>query len=409
MLLAALVCLAITVAALIFAMALAPRCGLIAHPRGHCTHDVPTPVVGGIGMAIGLFATWLVADMRNPEMPIALGALGLILIGIHDDRVGLPARRKLLAQAAVVAIALFFDGDLLYSLGELLPGVQVRLAVLALPFTVFAVLGVINAVNMIDGLDGLAGKVMLSSFGWLAASMWMVGGMTRLTSNLAIIGALLAFLMFNARIPGRPRALMFMGDTGSMLLGYLLAVAAIDATQRARGIPPVTALWICALPIVDTLSVAIQRIRDGRSPMAAGRDHLHHLLRAYQVPVGKVALVEGAIAALLGLAGVTGWRLGVPEWIMFASLLALGVAWHLASASAWRRIRARESVIEALVPLAADPAIGGAIPDPPTISMPVREIDAAERTIAGTPAAGRAAGNAAIAPHAEAAHPEAPV
>lgn len=202
---------------------------------------------------------------------------------------------------------------------------------------------------------------------------------------------------------------MFMGDTGSMLLGYLLAVAAIDATQRARGIPPVTALWICALPIVDTLSVAIQRIRDGRSPMAAGRDHLHHLLRAYQVPVGKVALVEGAIAALLGLAGVTGWRLGVPEWIMFASLLALGVAWHLASASAWRRIRARESVIEALVPLAADPAIGGAIPDPPTISMPVREIDAAERTIAGTPAADGAAGSAAIAPRTEPARPEAPV
>ncbi len=103
MLLAALVCLAITLAALIFAMALAPRCGLIQHPQGHCTHDVPTPVVGGIGMAIGLFATWLVADMRNPEMPIALGALGLILIGIQDDRVGLPARRKLLAQTAVVA------------------------------------------------------------------------------------------------------------------------------------------------------------------------------------------------------------------------------------------------------------------------------------------------------------------
>ncbi|MCL4702571.1 MAG: hypothetical protein KJZ97_12035 [Burkholderiaceae bacterium] len=130
MLLAALVCLAITLAALIFAMALAPRCGLIQHPQGHCTHDVPTPVVGGIGMAIGLFATWLVADTGSPEMPIVLGALGLILIGVQDDRVGLPARRKLLAQTAVVAIALFFDGDLLYSLGELLPGVQVRLAVL---------------------------------------------------------------------------------------------------------------------------------------------------------------------------------------------------------------------------------------------------------------------------------------
>jgi len=396
MLLPALVCLATTLVALIYMKWLAPDLGLIERPHGHRTHDLPTPVVGGIGMATGIFVTWMAAGMSEPGMPVALGAFGLVVIGLWDDRHGLPARRKFAAQAAVVAIAVFFDGDLLRTLGPLLPGVDVRLGALALPFTVFAVLGLINAVNMIDGLDGLAGKVMLSAFGWLATCMWMVGGMARLTSNLAIIGAIFAFLLFNARFPGRPRALLFMGDTGSMLLGYLLAIAAIDATQRAPGIPPVTALWICALPILDTLSVTVQRIRDGRPPMAAGRDHLHHLLRAHGLSVGKAVLAEAAIAASTGLAGVAGWRLGVADWIMFASFVGVGLAWHQASRIGWRRMQARETAIvtvtetatvaaaaavpvtETLAAPVADPTIAS-FEDPPTIPMPVPAVAAPDR------------------------------
>ncbi len=355
MLLPALVCVATTLVALICLKLHASRLGLIERPHGHRTHDRPTPVVGGIAMAAGLFVTWLVSDAIEPGAPSALGALGLVVIGLWDDRYGLPARRKFAAQAAAVAIALAFDGDLLRSLGELLPGTGIHLAWTALPFTVFAVLGLINAVNMLDGLDGLAGKVTLTAFAWLAACMWMVGGPGRLTSNLAIIGAISAFLLFNVRFPGRARALLFMGDTGSMLLGYLLAVAAIDATQRAPGIPPVTALWICALPILDTVSVTVLRIREGRPPMTAGRDHLHHLLRAHGLPVGKVALAEMAMAASIGLAGVAGWRLGVPEWIMFASLVVAGLAYHRACRLAWQRVRAREAAIEVLVPAAIRP------------------------------------------------------
>jgi len=357
MLLPILLCAATTLVALVCLKLHAPRLGLIERPHGHRTHDVPTPVVGGIGMAAGLFVTWLAPNPVEPGTPIMLGALGLVLIGVFDDRHGVPAREKFIAQAGVVAVAVVFDNDLLRTLGGLLPGVDIRLATLALPFTVFAVLGLINAVNMLDGLDGLAGKVVLTAFGWLAACMWLVGGPVRFTSNLAIIGAIAVFLLFNARLPGRTRALMFMGDTGSMLLGYLLAIAAIDATQRSPGIPPVTALWICALPILDTLSVAAQRIREGRPPMAAGRDHLHHLLRARGLTVGKVAISEMAIAAAMGLVGVAGWRLGVREWIMFASFVATGLAYHHACRNAWHRARAREATMAVLVPASIQPLV----------------------------------------------------
>lgn len=297
-----------------------------------------------------------------------LGALGLVWLGVRDDRDPLPARTKFLAQAAIVTGAVAYEGSLLYTLGELWPGIELRLAVLALPFTVFAVLGLINAVNMLDGLDGLAGKVMLTAFGWLAASMWTVGGSNRLAANLAVIGALSVFLLFNARFPGRPRALVFMGDAGSMLLGYLVAIAAIEATQRSAGIPPVTALWICALPILDTLSVVAQRIREGRPPLAAGRDHLHHLLRAHGLSVGKVTLTETVIAAALGLVGVAGWRKGVPDWIMFASFVAVGLAYQRGCRIAWLDLRAREAAVAVLVSAAIQPQLVPSQADAPRIA-----------------------------------------
>ncbi|MEB2351037.1 MAG: MraY family glycosyltransferase [Burkholderiaceae bacterium] len=268
---------ATTLAALGCLKRFAPHLGLLEHPRGHRTHELPTPVVGGVGMAAGLFVTWLAPNPVEPSAAVTVGALGLVLIGVHDDRRVLRARAKFLAQFCVVTAAAAFGGDLLRTSGKLLRGIELRLAMLALPFTVFAVLGLINAVNMLDGLDGLAGTIALVAFGWLAACMWMVEGTNRLGGNLAIFGAISVFLLFNARLPGRPRALMFMGDTGSMLLGYLLAIA--------------------------------------------------------------------AIAAATGLAGVTGWRQGVPDWIMFASLIVIGLAYHQGCRIAWRDLRAREAAV----------------------------------------------------------------
>ncbi|GMV03594.1 MAG: undecaprenyl/decaprenyl-phosphate alpha-N-acetylglucosaminyl 1-phosphate transferase [Burkholderiaceae bacterium] len=277
MLTAILLCMATTLAALGCLKRFAPHLGLLEHPRGHRTHELPTPVVGGVGMAAGLFVTWLAPNPVEPSAAVTVGALGLVLIGVHDDRRVLRARAKFLAQFCVVTAAAAFGGDLLRTSGKLLRGIELRLAMLALPFTVFAVLGLINAVNMLDGLDGLAGTIALVAFGWLAACMWMVEGTNRLGGNLAIFGAISVFLLFNARLPGRPRALMFMGDTGSMLLGYLLAIA--------------------------------------------------------------------AIAAATGLAGVTGWRQGVPDWIMFASLIVIGLAYHQGCRIAWRDLRAREAAV----------------------------------------------------------------
>jgi len=331
-------CALITLVALLVLERAAPRLGLLDRPGGHKTHALPTPVIGGLGMALGLFLTWTLSSQIEPGVWIASGGLALVLLGVHDDRHGVRARRKLIAQALIVTAVLVLDGGVIRTLGELVPGRPLGLAMFSLPLTVFAMLGLINAVNMLDGIDGLAGKVCLVAFGWFAAGAAIIGSASLLASALAIVAVLVVFLAFNARLPGRASARMFMGDTGSMLLGYLLTWMAIEITHRPGGaLPPIAALWICALPILDTTAVTIRRLSLGLPPMAAGRDHLHHLLRARGLSVGRTALAEAGIGAACGLAGVGGWLLGTPDWVMFGLFGLFALAYIGVFQAAWDR------------------------------------------------------------------------
>src|SRR5690606_10844856 len=119
----------------------------IDRPGGHKTHLSPTPVVGGIGIALGLWLAWLASPLIEPGFGLAGGAAALVVLGIVDDRRGVPARAKLLLQATIVAAACLADGAALRSLGALVPGIDAGIGLLALPLTVFALTGVINAVN----------------------------------------------------------------------------------------------------------------------------------------------------------------------------------------------------------------------------------------------------------------------
>lgn len=345
MLAIALIALGIVLPALLALERLAPRLGLLDHPRGHKTHAQPTPVVGGLAIAIGLFFTWPLSATVDPGLWIGAGCVSLVALGVLDDRHDVGARAKLAAQAIIVTLVFLFDGGVLRNLGELLPGVAVGLAWFSLPLTVFAMLGMINAINMLDGVDGLAGKVALAAFGWFAVSAWLIGDTQMLASSLVIATALAVFLAFNAPLPGRRCARVFMGDTGSMLLGFLLTWTAIEITQRPGGIPPVTALWICALPILDTTAVTVRRIALGRPPMAAGRDHLHHLLRARGASAGRTALAEAGIGAAAGLVGVCGWRLGAADWVMFALFVIGALAYIGLFHAAWDAQEAAQGAV----------------------------------------------------------------
>ena len=314
--------------------------GLLDHPRGHKCHEGCVPLVGGVGIFAGLcLSLWLIPGLSGGPAPLlACGGL-LVAVGVIDDLRDWPAWTRFAAQGAAAALMVVWGGVVLETLGGLVPGWSVDLGWLGIPLTVFATVGVINALNMSDGMDGLAGGLTLVA---LLPSALLAAGAGRGVDAaliLLIAMAVLAFLVFNWPVPGRPRALVFLGDAGSTLLGFLIAWFLVDLSQGPdRAMTPVIALWLFAIPLMDTVALMLRRTLNGRSPFSADRKHLHHLLleAGYKVPEAGSIIMGLAVAC--ALVGVIGLEYGVPQWVMFAgfALLFAGYFWVLGHA--WRVI-----------------------------------------------------------------------
>ncbi len=315
----------------------AQRIGLVDHPGGRKLHAHPTPLVGGIAMFVAFALAVLTLDIPlSGHRALFAGMLVLILVGVLDDLQELSARTRFAAQILAGLLMTVGAGVVLQDLGELLlPDQLVALGILATPFTVFAVVGVINAVNMSDGLDGLAGSMVLVAVASLLLILWPSGEREAIAVLLLLAAVTLAFLGFNLRPRGR--ALVFMGDAGSMFLGFVLAWFLVRLSQgEGRLFAPVTALWIFAVPLIDTVTMMIRRLRLGRSPFTADREHFHHILLAAgftpKQTVGVMVLLASAAAAV----GLAGHFLGVPEHWMFWGFLAVSLLHYRAIMRAWQ-------------------------------------------------------------------------
>lgn len=328
---------AVLTCALIGAMrALAPRFGLIDRPGGHKRHAEPVPVIGGVAMFLAL----ALVDSTQPYLDSSgtlIWALALLVAtGVLDDRYGIPPAVKMAAQALAALVVVAGDGVVITSLGDLAGFGETRLAALAVPFTVFAVVGIVNAINMADGVDGLAGSIGVIALGWFAAAALALGLTMQVDEILILKGVLIGFLLFNLRLPWRRRAAIFMGDAGSMMLGFVLAWIAIVLTQHPGAMPPMVAVWILALPILDTLTVMVRRIRKHRNPFAPDREHLHHALLRAGVSVERTVPLLALVSALCGLAGFAAWRAQVPQWVLFYAFVALLAVYYFGMCRVWR-------------------------------------------------------------------------
>ncbi|AGA91389.1 UDP-N-acetylmuramyl pentapeptide phosphotransferase/UDP-N-acetylglucosamine-1-phosphate transferase [Thioflavicoccus mobilis 8321] len=301
-----------------------PAChiGLVDRPGGRKAHEHPTPLIGGIAMFAAFGFAILTVDVGlGVFRPLFAGALLLVIIGVLDDLHDISMRTRLVAQIAACTVMTVWGGVALADLGHLgLGGELLPLGIAAVPFTVFAAVGVVNATNMVDGLDGLAGSLTLVTLGALIVIAWQAHASAELAILLTLASVIIAFLFYNLR-PSAPAAI-FMGDAGSMFLGFILAWFLIDFSQgEERLIAPTTALWLFALPLFDTLCVITRRLMQRQSPFSADRAHCHHVLQ--DVGLSRhgtlVAIVLFAVAAAaIGLAGQ--W-LGVPEPLMLGGFL----------------------------------------------------------------------------------------
>jgi len=175
--------------------------------------------------------------------------------------------------------------------------VYINLRWLALPFTVFAIVGFTNALNLIDGLDGLAATISIVILGTFFTVGVLNDDFFMMLLSMAFISALLAFLLFNWH-----PASIFMGDSGSLTLGFVISILAIKSLAY---LPTVSILFITAIPIFDTLIVMIRRKLNGRSAFSADRCHLHHILRHFFAEdTPKTVLFLGVFQLIYSLTGL---------------------------------------------------------------------------------------------------------
>jgi len=302
----------------------AHRVGWIDHPGGHKTHHHPTPLVGGVAMFAAFAFSVLMLDIPlfSYRMLFA-GSLLLVLVGAIDDLHDLSTPCRFIAQIVAGLLMILGGGVVLVDFGHLIgSGDLLSLGYLAVPLTVFSIVGVVNALNMMDGLNGLAASLVLITVIGLGVIAWS-GGNTRDIGMLWLLGAaLLAFLMFNVRF--NRHALVFMGDAGSLSLGFILAWFLVALSQgEQRLLAPVTALWLFALPLIDAVSTMVRRILLGRSPFLADQEHLHHILLAADFSPKQVLILMLLIALAAACVGLAGHFLGVPEHWMFLGFICL--------------------------------------------------------------------------------------
>ena len=336
----------------VFILTLRPhagRFGLLDYPGDHKVHSEPTPMIGGPAIFVGVTVALFLAAPSDVALKLFMDMSPLLLLGLVDDIWKLRPMSRLIIQVAVVTQMMIVHNTAFVQLGFLVGSSQLlQLNQLSIPFTIFALVGLINAINLSDGLDGLAGGLSAIALAFFGAIAWAMGFPNVLALCLAALGAALGFLIFNIRHPWQQKARVFMGDSGSLLLGLILGILAFKLTHRPMGqanMPPVLALWILAIPLIDTVTVLLRRIAAGRNPLRADQQHLHHIiLRAGFSHAKTVWIILAAATGLAGLA-VLAWQLGVSDAKLMLAFMFLAIAYFTFSSFFYKRLQPAQDIV----------------------------------------------------------------
>jgi len=331
--------------------------GLVDVPGGRKEHARSIPLVGGIAIFIALLAAAPFAGIAHHVSWFLLALSVVIAVGFWDDVTEIRPRVKLAIEVAASCMMIWGAGVQLHSVGDLLGWRPIGLSLFAVPLTVFSMVGVMNAVNMMDGMDGLGGSVAFVAFAWFAAIAWCCGLDVQFATALILCGAIAGFLLFNLRLPWQSHARVFLGDAGSLMIGFALGWFAIDLTQgTGRTLQPIAALWVLLLPLADCVSLMTRRIRAGKSPFDADRHHIHHYLLARGFTHNQALAILVAVSLVFGAVGFLGWRLGLPEAALFWPFFVGFFAYHAWIQRAWRRLESRNANPSAPLALEDDEA-----------------------------------------------------
>lgn len=278
---------------------IAIRAGALDKPDARKVHTQPIPRMGGLAIYTGFMLAVLASLHINRELfGILLGGTVILAVGIMDDLKPMPAKVKLLGQIIAACVPMLFGVRIEWLTNPF--GGMIYLDYLSIPLTVLWLISLTNTVNLIDGLDGLAAGVStIASVTILLVaaqqSFWIVAILTA-----ALAGSAFGFLQHNFN-----PAKIFMGDTGSMFLGYMLAaVSALGTVKSAATIALVVPIVALGLPIMDTAFAIIRRFNSGQPIFKPDKGHLHHRLLAMGLTQKQAVLLMYVISACLGFSAI---------------------------------------------------------------------------------------------------------
>ncbi len=320
----------------------AKRVGLVDKPNERKHHVGQIPLVGGISIYSTLMiALFVLFPITNALLLYVACSTVLIILGALDDRLDLSFKSRLVVQAGISLAMILIGYKSLHYLGAMFTD-----SALVIPtyvsyiVTIFAVIGAINAFNMVDGIDGLLGGLASVTFSALGFMFYLSGNTTLATFCLLFVCAMLPYIMLNLGFPLGRRFKVFMGDAGSMFIGFTAIWLLIDASQGQEQlvIRPVTALWFIALPLMDMVCIMARRIKKGQSPFKPDREHLHHICQRIGLSSAQSLLFICFLAAVMAGVGVLSELYNVPESVMFFSFLLTFALYYSVIANIWRII-----------------------------------------------------------------------
>lgn len=304
---------------------------LMSDPNERSSHSEKVPSLGGIAffivVTLGLYfiQSW---DKYDISMSILPGLLILFVIGLKDDLVVLSPRTKIIAQLMAVSFLLYHPSFQIHHLHNFFGIEEVSLFV-TVPLAAFVALFIINAFNLIDGIDGLAAMIGIVIFGVYAFLFFMLDLHYFMAICLVVMGTLAAFLRFNLSSSKK----IFMGDTGSLIIGFLIAAATIRLfgvdPMVLKKMPfqlenlPIIVVAVLIIPVFDTARVFTVRLLNRKTPFSADRNHIHHLLIDYLHLSHKEASIFLSIVNILFFLIFLILGVNLDNVILFLALLVL--------------------------------------------------------------------------------------
>jgi UDP-GlcNAc:undecaprenyl-phosphate/decaprenyl-phosphate GlcNAc-1-phosphate transferase len=302
-------------------------------PDSRKNHEGVVPLIGGLGMFLGFLISVLSSSVDLNQIKFfIMASFIIVIVGSFDDHHDMSVGFRFLFQASAALIVAGVAGVNIESLGGLLSNDEIFLHSWSIFFTVIAIIGGINAVNMSDGIHGLAGSNSLITFSAIAYLAYFGANEQSFTIALLMCAIIPPFLVDNLCIGRSKSKRIFMGDAGSTFLGLGIVWLLIELSQGdSPSFSPVIALWLFAIPLIDTLSTILRRIVIGKSPFKPDLYHLHHIFIRMGFSNNSVLIIIILLSLMMTIIGILGVIYDVQDWKMFLGFVILFLCYFIFS------------------------------------------------------------------------------